>query len=105
MPVFLYLKGETMPEHGTKNTSRVSYAGIGLIFGTAIGSGLSLIFSGTLIWGGIGTAAGLILGAVTDLYMRTGTRAVGRDLIPCANIAELHSYIITFDKKSLLCKT
>ncbi len=77
MPVFLYLKGETMPEHGTKNTSRVSYAGIGLIFGTAIGSGLSLIFSGTLIWGGIGTAAGLILGAVTDLYMKNRDQGSG----------------------------
>jgi hypothetical protein len=77
MPVFSYLKGETMPEHGTRNTSRVSYAGIGLIFGTAIGAGLSLILIGTLIWGAIGTAVGLILGAVTDLYMRNRDRSSG----------------------------
>ena len=45
---------------------KIPYTGIGLIFGTAIGAGLSLILTGNIIWAGAGTGVGLILGAIID---------------------------------------
>jgi hypothetical protein len=49
-----------------KKNAKAPYAGIGLVFGTAIGAGLSLILTGTVIWAGIGTGIGLILGAIIE---------------------------------------
>ncbi len=49
-----------------KDLSRVPFTGIGLIFGTAIGAGLSIVMTGNVLWGGIGTGIGLIVGAVID---------------------------------------
>jgi len=43
-----------------------SFTGIGLIFGTALGVSLSMIMTENVLWGGIGTAIGLIVGAVID---------------------------------------
>jgi hypothetical protein len=49
-----------------KRCSNIPFTGLGLVFGTAIGISLSLIITGNVIWGGIGTAVGLIAGAVID---------------------------------------
>ncbi len=50
---------------------KVPFTGIGLIFGTAIGAGLSLILTGdTVIWAGMGTGVGLIIGSMVDSYYR-----------------------------------
>ena len=46
--------------------SKIPFAGLGLIFGTAIGAALSLIITGNVIWAGIGTGVGLVLGAAID---------------------------------------
>jgi hypothetical protein len=49
-----------------KKDKKYSFTGLGLIFGTAIGVSLSMIVSGNVLWGGIGTAIGLIVGAMID---------------------------------------
>lgn len=50
---------------------KIPFTGIGLIFGSAIGAGLSLILTGdTLIWAGMGTGVGLIVGSIVDSYYR-----------------------------------
>lgn len=55
-----------------KNTESVkkknTFTGLGLIFGTAIGVSLSMIITGNVIWGGIGTALGLVIGAGIDSH-------------------------------------
>ena len=54
-----------------EQNKKIPFTGIGLIFGTAIGAGLSIILTGnTLIWAGIGTALGLIAGAMVDSVYR-----------------------------------
>ncbi len=50
------------------NSSKISFTGLGIIFGSAIGSMLSLIITGSVIWGLIGTSTGLIIGACIDSY-------------------------------------
>lgn len=50
--------------------SKIPFTGLGLIFGTAIGAGLSLIITGNVIWAGIGTGIGLIVGAAIDGYKK-----------------------------------
>lgn len=48
---------------------KYSFTGLGLIFGTALGSICSLIITGNISWWiGIGTGAGLIIGAGVDSY-------------------------------------
>ncbi|MGM0396113.1 MAG: hypothetical protein ACQEP4_03570 [Bacillota bacterium] len=55
----------------TKDNKKIPFAGIGLIFGTAIGAAMSIILTGnTVIWAGIGTGVGLIIGAIADSYYR-----------------------------------
>ena len=54
---------------GNKDNERkkLPLTGIGLIFGTAIGAGLSIVLTGsTLIWAGMGTGVGLIIGAIAE---------------------------------------
>ena len=50
--------------------AKIPYTGLGLVFGTGIGAGLSIILTGTVIWAGIGTGVGLILGAMIGSYER-----------------------------------
>jgi len=50
-------------------TKKYQFAGIFLVFGTAIGGGMGLIISQNVAVGaGIGAALGLILGAMVDSY-------------------------------------
>jgi uncharacterized membrane protein YfcA len=51
-----------------QNQNKVSYTGLGIIFGSAIGSAISMIITGTVLWGLVGTAVGLILGAAVESY-------------------------------------
>ncbi len=53
-----------------RDFTRVPFAGIGLIFGTAIGSVVSIAITGNVLWTGIGTAIGLIVGAVIDTFIK-----------------------------------
>lgn len=46
--------------------SKIPFTGLGLVFGTAIGAALSLIITGDVIWAGVGTGVGLVLGAAID---------------------------------------
>lgn len=65
----------SMESKKTNNlNSKNTFTGLGLIFGTAIGAGLSLIITGNVIWGGIGTAIGLVLGAGIDGYNKKNLR-------------------------------
>jgi hypothetical protein len=57
-----------------KQCSNIPFTGLGLIFGTSIGASLSLIITGNVIWGGIGTAVGLIVGAIIDGHKKRETR-------------------------------
>ena len=50
--------------------AKIPYTGLGLVYGTGIGAGLSIILTGTVIWAGIGTGVGLILGAMIGSYER-----------------------------------
>ena len=49
-----------------KDYSKFQFTGLGLIFGSSIGATMSLIITGNVIYGGIGTAVGLIIGAAID---------------------------------------
>ncbi len=51
-----------------QNQNKVSYTGLGIIFGSAIGSAISMIITGTVLWGLVGTAVGLISGAAVESY-------------------------------------
>jgi len=53
-----------------RDLTKVPFTGLGLVFGTAIGAGLSLTTTGNVLWAGIGTAVGLILGAVVDSFVK-----------------------------------
>jgi NhaP-type Na+/H+ or K+/H+ antiporter len=53
-----------------KDLVKFQWTGIGLIFGTAIGAGLSIAFTQNILWAGIGTAVGLIVGAIIDTIIR-----------------------------------
>ena len=55
-----------MDKKSNYDYSKVPFAGLGLIFGTAIGAALSLIIMGNVIWAGVGTGVGLVLGAAID---------------------------------------
>jgi hypothetical protein len=54
----------------TRNLTKVPFTGLGLVFGTAIGAGLSLAITGNVLWAGIGTGIGLILGAAADSFVK-----------------------------------
>lgn len=49
-----------------KKPGSVSYTGLGLIFGTAIGAALCTILSLDIFWAGAGTGVGLVMGAILD---------------------------------------
>lgn len=53
-----------MGKDNKKNS--VTFTGLGLIFGTALGAALCMIISINILWAGVGTAVGLILGAIID---------------------------------------
>lgn len=53
-----------------RDYSKIPFTGIGLIFGSAIGSALSLIITGNVIWGVMGTGVGLVIGAAIDSHYR-----------------------------------
>ena len=60
-----------MSDNKEGNNRKVPFTGIGLTLGTAIGAGLSIILTGnTVIWAGMGTGIGLVLGAMADSYYR-----------------------------------
>lgn len=54
--------------------SQVPFAGVGLVFGTAIGAGLSIIVTGNVLWAGMGTGIGLVVGAIIDEIKKTSKR-------------------------------
>ena len=54
----------------TRDLAKVPFTGLGLVFGTAIGAGLSLAITGNVLWAGIGTGIGLILGAIVDSFVK-----------------------------------
>jgi len=58
----------------TRDLTKVPFTGLGLVFGTAIGAGLSLAITGNVLWAGIGTGIGLILGAAVDSSVKISKR-------------------------------
>lgn len=48
------------------NNSKIPYAGLGLVFGTAIGAGITIAIGQPIFWAGAGTGIGLVLGAIID---------------------------------------
>lgn len=50
--------------------SKTSYTVLGLVFGTAIGAVLMVLFAQPIYWAGVGTGIGLILGAIIDLIKK-----------------------------------
>ena len=54
----------------TEDFTNVPFTGLGLVFGTAIGAGLSIAITESVLWSGIGTAIGLISGAAVDAYVK-----------------------------------
>lgn len=63
-------RGVNMEKKNNYDYSKIPFTGLGLIFGTAIGAGLSLIVTGNVIWAGVGTGIGLIVGAAIDGYKK-----------------------------------
>lgn len=61
---------EVIAMKGKRDLTRVPFAGIGLVFGTAIGSGLSIAITRNVLWAGIGTVVGLIVGAIIDAFIK-----------------------------------
>lgn len=48
------------------NSSKTPYTGLGLVFGTAIGAGITIAIGQPILWAGVGTAIGLVVGAIID---------------------------------------
>ncbi|RLJ86699.1 hypothetical protein [Planococcus citreus] len=46
--------------------SQMPFTGLGLVMGTAIGAALALILTGNIMWAGVGTGVGLVLGAALE---------------------------------------
>lgn len=63
-PEFFFMEVYKMKK--VKEPGSVPYTGLGLIFGTALGAALCMILSLNILWAGVGTAAGLILGAAIN---------------------------------------
>ncbi|PKM73506.1 MAG: hypothetical protein CVU91_04255 [Firmicutes bacterium HGW-Firmicutes-16] len=55
-----------MNNNNKPNSNMTSFTGLGLIFGTALGAAFCIIISINIIWAGVGTAVGLIWGAIID---------------------------------------
>lgn len=51
------------------DASKIPVTGIGLISGTALGIVASILFSVSILFAGIGTCIGVIIGAVIDGYV------------------------------------
>lgn len=49
-----------------KNSSKIPFTGLGLVFGTAVGAGIALALGQPIFWAGIGTGIGLVIGAAID---------------------------------------
>ncbi|WP_422123290.1 hypothetical protein DHX103_00305 [Planococcus sp. X10-3] len=63
-------RGVIVAEKNKTDYSKIPFTGLGLIFGTAIGAALSLIITGNVIWAGVGTGIGLVIGAAIDGYKK-----------------------------------
>lgn len=46
--------------------SKISYTGLGLVFGTAIAAGITIAIGQPIFWAGAGTGIGLVIGAIID---------------------------------------
>lgn len=46
--------------------AKISFTGLGIIFGSALGTGITLAIGQPIYWAGIGTGVGLIIGAAID---------------------------------------
>jgi CDP-diglyceride synthetase len=55
------------------NERKPQYTALGLIFGTALAAVICLIIRVPIYWAVIGTAVGLIIGAVLDGYRKKGS--------------------------------
>lgn|GEM_PF-818980 len=53
-----------------RDFSKVPFTGMGLVFGTAVGAVLSIAITGNVLWAGIGTGIGLVVGAIIDAYKK-----------------------------------
>lgn len=49
-----------------QDQSKIPYTGLGIVFGTAIGAGITIATQLPILWAGVGTGVGLILGAIVD---------------------------------------
>ncbi len=58
--------------------NKFSFTGIGLIFGTAIGSLVVILMSLDFMWALVGTSSGLLVGAVIDANKK-GTNRFNND--------------------------
>lgn len=52
-----------------KSNKRPPFAGIGLVFGVAIGGGVGIILNNIAIGAGIGAGLGIVFGAIIDSYL------------------------------------
>jgi len=64
------IRKEVIAMKDKRDLTRVPFAGVGLVFGTAIGSVLSIAITGNVLWGGIGTGIGLVAGSVIDAFIK-----------------------------------
>ncbi|MFZ7132182.1 MAG: hypothetical protein ACOWWR_07480 [Eubacteriales bacterium] len=49
-----------------KNSLKIPYTGLGLVFSTAVGAGITLAIGQPIFWAGIGTGIGFVIGAAID---------------------------------------